>query len=44
MIEKNSNDHQNTLLQLMKNFTGSMMKESMTTEREKNHIFCSTME
>jgi hypothetical protein len=45
MIEIDSKDHQNILLQTMKNFTGSMMKQSMITEKEKeNHIFYSGME
>jgi hypothetical protein len=45
MIEKDSKDHQNTLLQIMKNFTENMMKQSMITEKEKeNHIFYLMME
>jgi hypothetical protein len=45
MIEKDSKEHQNILLQTMKNFTGNMMKQSMITEKEKeNHIFYSETE
>jgi hypothetical protein len=44
MIRKDSKEHQNILLQIIKNFTGNMMKQSMTTEKEKeNHTFYSMM-
>jgi hypothetical protein len=44
MIEKDSKEQQNILLQTMKNFTGSMMKQSMITEKKENHISYSETE
>jgi hypothetical protein len=45
MIEIDSKDHQNILFQIMKNFTGNMMKQSIIIEREKgNHIVYLKME